>query len=232
MTSEIPSVYSERVYVNSANLPFVNMIPGTAVRVLDIGCGVGANMALLMQRGHECIGVTASDAENNVVQANGMKSVVADCTQQLPFLPGSFDAIILCHILEHLPWPEKVLEVVTPLLAAGGRIYCAVPNIAFFRHRLRILKGDFPQETCGVFDETHLRWFTWSSPRNLAKVSGMDLEVLDGDAWFRKVFWLPLIVERMLVRVAPNLFSQQIRFVLAPSSKLSHVQSDVNVMGN
>jgi hypothetical protein len=86
----------------------------------------------------------------------------------------------------------------------------------FFRWRWRLIRGSFPRESVGIFDETHLRWFTWHTPRELAIASGCKISEQAGDPWFRDIWWLPKWVGRLMVRLRPNLFSQQIRFKLTP----------------
>jgi methionine biosynthesis protein MetW len=212
------TAYAERAYVNNSNTTLLNMIPSHAARVLDIGCGDGANLRELTARGKTCVGVTISVREAMLVQQLGSQCVVADCEKAMPFEDGQFDAIILSHVVEHLPWPEQTLPKLLRLLRPNGAIYIAVPNVMFFRSRWSLILGRFPRDSVGVFDETHLRWFTWATPNELAVRAGMSISSQDGDAWFRDIPWLPKIVGRVLVSLAPNLCSQQIRFVLRARS--------------
>jgi SAM-dependent methyltransferase len=41
---------------------------------------------------------------------------------------GTFDAVLLVHVLEHLPEPERMLQLVRRLLKPGGIFFCEVPN--------------------------------------------------------------------------------------------------------
>jgi SAM-dependent methyltransferase len=213
----IDDVYQGRQYANRPNYPLLEMVPAAARSVLDVGCGMGANLNELRARGRRPVGVTLSRAEAATVRAQGHECVVADCSRRLPFSDGAFDAIILSHVLEHLPWPEQAVRGLPRLLEPGGLIFVAVPNVMFFRTRLRLVAGRFPREATGVFDETHLRWFTWATPEELAARAGCTVVAKDGDAWFREIRWVPRWLGRVAVRARPNLCAQQIRFALRPA---------------
>jgi hypothetical protein len=45
-------------------------------------------------------------------------------------------------------------------LRPGGQLVIAVPNLASWRTRWQLLMGNFHYEDFGVFDNTHLRFFT------------------------------------------------------------------------
>ncbi len=102
-------------------------------RALDIGCGRGWTLAALRDRGWQVQGV-----ELNAAAARHAKEVLGidvavgefDADQ---FLPESFDAVILWHVLEHLRSPGKTLAGVSRLLRPGGVLALAVPNRASFQ---------------------------------------------------------------------------------------------------
>lgn len=214
-------VYVRRQYENWPNRTLLRMLPDSAKRVLDVGCGTGANLIEMKAGGRSVCGVTLSESEASVVCGLGIECTVADCSVPLPFAPGAFDAIIASHVLEHIAWPETAVKNLLPLLAPGGALYAAVPNVMFFRTRFQLMLGNFPRVDVGVFDETHLRWFTWDTPSDLARRAGCEISGQDGDAWFRNIPWLPKFVGEIAVKVRPNLFSQQIRFVLKASRRLT-----------
>jgi len=102
--------------------------PGS--RVLEAGCGVGAQTAILAKN---CPGalITSVDisakslkkAEENI-RSQGYTNVTfrqADIFS-LPFAQASFDHIFVCFVLEHLPDPRRALENLLPFLKEGGTI--------------------------------------------------------------------------------------------------------------
>ncbi|MNR30497.1 hypothetical protein D3C85_1479560 [compost metagenome] len=72
-----------------------------------------------------------------------------------------FDCIIFGDILEHLYDPTIVLNDFKSKLKEKGRIIISLPNIRHIELFIQVyLYGTFPQNKRGIFDRTHLRWFT------------------------------------------------------------------------
>ncbi len=88
---------------------------------------------------------------------------------------GRFDAIIFGDVLEHLRDPRAVLEKMSALLKPGGKILISLPNIANIWVRLNLLFGRFNYSRVGILDESHLRFFTLKTAKQLASDSGLDV---------------------------------------------------------
>lgn len=102
--------------------------PGS--RVLEVGCGVGAQTLILLRR-NPGIHLTAIDMSAESLQK--AKEEVEDMgyanvkfrhenimDHQLE--PGSFDHIFICFLLEHMKQPVQALEHMIKLLRVGGTI--------------------------------------------------------------------------------------------------------------
>jgi 2-polyprenyl-3-methyl-5-hydroxy-6-metoxy-1,4-benzoquinol methylase len=59
-------------------------------------------------------------------------------------VPGTFQTILFCEIVEHLVAPDRTLPPVIELLAPGGLLLFTTPNLASFGNRLRLLRGRTP----------------------------------------------------------------------------------------
>jgi SAM-dependent methyltransferase len=99
-------------------------------RVLEAGCGVGAQTVTLARRspGARITSIDVSAASlaqaRQRVEAAGITNVelaVADIWE-LPFAPASFDHVFVCFVLEHLRRPEEALAILKPLIRPGGTI--------------------------------------------------------------------------------------------------------------
>jgi ubiquinone/menaquinone biosynthesis C-methylase UbiE len=100
-------------------------------RVLEVGCGVGAQTVQLVT-GSPGIELTSVDiSEESLAQAKAR--VAAEAPQatvewhhgdllDLPFEDGSFDHLFICFVLEHLPEPEQALKTLQRLIRPGGSI--------------------------------------------------------------------------------------------------------------
>jgi ubiquinone/menaquinone biosynthesis C-methylase UbiE len=99
-------------------------------RVLEAGCGVGAQTVTLAKQspGAEFTGIDCSDASlaeaEKRVRAAGVTNVTfrkADIFN-LPFETASFDHIFVCFVLEHLTDPAGALAALKRVLRHGGTI--------------------------------------------------------------------------------------------------------------
>lgn len=97
-------------------------------RVLDVGCGRGLVLGTLKGMGYETHGVERSEeAAWHARHRMGATMHVGDfMTVELE--PGSFDAIVLWHSLEHLRKPVDAIRRARALLRTGGLLAVAVPN--------------------------------------------------------------------------------------------------------
>jgi ubiquinone/menaquinone biosynthesis C-methylase UbiE len=119
-------------------------------RVLEAGCGVGAQTVTLALQSPDamftCIDCSAeslAEAEARVKKA-GYKNATfqkADIYNP-PFAPGSFDHVFVCFVLEHLPDPARALASLMTVLKPGGTITVIEGDhgLAFFHTDSRYAK--------------------------------------------------------------------------------------------
>jgi SAM-dependent methyltransferase len=94
-------------------------------------------------------------------------------TMELPLEPASFDVVLCGDVLEHLRDPWDALAFLATLLRPGGTAVVSVPNVAHWTGRRALLRGRFPYAAHGLFDRTHLRFFTRASARELVEGAGL-----------------------------------------------------------
>lgn len=157
------------------------LVPRTARRVLELGCASGAlGAALGTRQPVEVVGVEldpryAADAEGRLDRV-----VCADVEELLarPGLEaelGRFDCLIAADVLEHLRDPWSALARAASLLDSGGFAIVSLPNARSWRVLMQVfVRGRWPQRDSGIFDRTHLRWFTLGDALDLLR--GADLE--------------------------------------------------------
>lgn len=113
-------------------------------RILEVGCGVGAQTQILLERFPtlSIVGVDASPvqlerAKKHLPEALKTKRVefLQGNAERLPFTNDTFDGAFICWLLEHVSDPLAILQETKRLLKSGGILYCTeVMNATFFVH--------------------------------------------------------------------------------------------------
>jgi SAM-dependent methyltransferase len=106
-------------------------IRGTANAVLvDFGCGSPDYLDKARSQGWTTVGVDFSDDVVSRVRSSGHEAYRADDPTWLDIYRGRVAVVRMNHVIEHLPQPVETLASVRQLLADGGRVHAAVPNIS------------------------------------------------------------------------------------------------------
>ena len=104
-------------------IPLLSDLLGGAERVLDVGTGEGQIARLAVATGSSR--VVGIDPTRNQIRAareqgGGVEYVRADAAE-LPFISGSFDAVVVCLVFEHIAAVDAAVDEVARVLATGGR---------------------------------------------------------------------------------------------------------------
>ena len=93
--------------------------------VLDVGCGSGRFIEVVVKHGAKVIGIDMSfsvdRAYANVGHLPNVAVVQADLMTP-PFRDGSFDAVFSLGVLHHTPNPERAFQAISRLVKANGRM--------------------------------------------------------------------------------------------------------------
>lgn len=112
-------------------------------KVLELGCGIGYQSAMLAQIAGKVIATDLPD-EDLQSHAPGMLQaqllhrqlnidnveLVGCSAEDLPFEDNSFDLVYSSHVLEHIPDQNKALSEIYRVLKPGGIHFCVVPTRA------------------------------------------------------------------------------------------------------
>ncbi len=161
------------------------LVPAGTRRLLDVGCSSGALGAALKAAapGLEVVGIEADEALATDAR-DRLDDVLVTDLDALPADPSvldglaPFDCLVAADVLEHLRDPDAVLASLVELLSPGGTVIVSLPNVRHWETFWQIgVKGSFPRRSVGIFDRTHLRWFTLADAHAL--LQGAGLEVLE-----------------------------------------------------
>jgi len=209
-------------YRNDGNDLVLSLVPDDAMRILDVGCGAGDNARRLRiaNPNIRLVGITHSEDEADLCAEHFERVVVGDLEMlDANHVGGEFDLLLFSHVLEHLRDPLSVVRRLLPLLASGGHVLVAVPNTLEWRSRIQLLRGRFDYTAHGIFDRTHLRFFTYdSAPRELiAPLPQLELLIQRGGGaaplgplrrWLMPNT-LRARIDALTVRSCPNLFARE-----------------------
>ena len=190
--------------------------------VLDVGCATAANGEYLKNNGItkyvEGIEFDKNLANDAILKID--KIVVGDLDNDNTFNEVSkmkFDAIILGDILEHTKNPEKILKKLsTEFLHEDGIIIISLPNFQHIDVLIHIFfKGYFPRNERGIFDKTHLRFFTLKNMKELIHNSNLRIDRIENKFRYRDKIGssFPIFTRPILTKLFKKSYTFQYLFV-------------------
>ena len=100
------------------------------VRLMEIGSGLG-HLVGQLEDSFETYGMDlnhwAVKESKSVIEKTALQTASAE---EIPFADGTFGVVIIKHIVEHLPNPEKAIAEIGRVTAPGGILILATPNLA------------------------------------------------------------------------------------------------------
>ncbi|MBV9896751.1 MAG: class I SAM-dependent methyltransferase, partial [Chloroflexi bacterium] len=127
MTTEV----FEDVYYGQVRPEVLALVPDSARRMLELGCGYGKMAAALKAR-QECqvTGIEYVQRAAECAAEHLDRVIVADCEQvdfETAFGSVEFDCVIAADVLEHLRDPEAMLLRLLPYLTSDAVIVVSIP---------------------------------------------------------------------------------------------------------
>lgn len=165
----------QRLKANNIDKIQLDMIPAGS-RVLEIGCATGfMGEYLVREKGCTFFGIEADDRQCAEAKKRGLHVVsgyMEDGAIQKQIeaeieAHGPFQVIFMSQVIEHIAEPDKSLTLVRKWMWPECRLVISTCSIAHWRCRLKLFFGKWQYEEYGVFDRTHLRFFTITSFKDL-----------------------------------------------------------------
>ena len=153
-------------------------------RILDVGCGTGANLILLSKYG-DAEGVDVSEDALAFCRERGLDKVRLGAGEELPYEDGTFDLVTAFDVVEHMDDDLAGVKEMRRVLRPGGRVLLFVPTFMFL---------------WGLQDDVsnHRRRYRLPQLRRVLEEAGFEIE---RSTYANITFFLPILIVRKLMRL-------------------------------
>ncbi len=153
------------------------------IRILDVGCGTGANLEMLAEFG-DAEGVDVSVDALSFCRARGLANVKQGEAERLPYEDAAFDLVTGLDVVEHLDDDLSGLKEMHRVLRRAGRALVFVPAFMFL---------------WGVQDDisNHRRRYTMDELKDVLTRAGFEVERA---SYVNITFFAPILLGRWLMR--------------------------------
>lgn len=186
---------------------FLKQHVGEGKKVLDIGCRDG-ELTSQYNAGNMVTGADVDSAALALARERlGIETVHADLNGEWPFPHDTYDVVVACEFLEHVYFPDRVLEKIHAVLKDGGILVGTIPHAYSVQSRIKFLLGT--KEGTPLQDPTHINQFSYREFKQLLEKHFI-VEDFVGITPARY---------RAFTRVAPFAFAHDLMFCVRKRSK-------------
>ena len=153
-------------------------------RILDVGCGTGANLLMLSNYG-DTEGVDVSEDALAFCRERGLENVKLGAAEELPYDDDTFDLVTALDVVEHLDDDLAGLREMRRVLRPGGRVLLFVPTFMFL---------------WGLQDDVshHRRRYRMPELQRVLEQAGFEIE---RTTYANITFFMPILAMRKLMRL-------------------------------
>ncbi|GAB3428219.1 class I SAM-dependent methyltransferase [Niabella aquatica] len=183
-----------------------------AGNLLDIGSGTGTFLHTMRRQGWRVSGLEPdADARELAKREYGIEANPSHLLFSLD--PGSFNAVTLWHVLEHVHALHEYVAQMKKLLAPNGVLFIAVPN--------------YTTKDAGVYGKY---WAGYDVPRHLYHFSPKAMQILMAQHGLKVVKMLPMWFDSFYVDMLSSKYKTgKINYA---SAVLHGLASNINAIGN
>jgi 2-polyprenyl-3-methyl-5-hydroxy-6-metoxy-1,4-benzoquinol methylase len=217
------NISKNKIYENSGNEEVIKLIEEDSLLILDIGCGAGSLAKKLFEKGKFVDGISISSEELQLADPFLRKGYLYNLENGLPpeIKFDCYDCVICSHVIEHIAYPERLLNDIKNVLKENGFLIIALPNLFHYKSRIQLMKGNFFYTEAGIWDYTHLRWFSFRSAyKMLSEYFIFEVATVTGELPFNRFFRIIFpekfskLLYSYLIKMSKGLFGYQLLFKL------------------
>ena len=143
------------------------MVPDRKIRILDVGCGVGAILDAARERGWDTTGVDVSRRVVSICRDRGFDCQAIDGLE-LPYPDKSFDVVTAWSVIEHVADAAETLAEWRRVLRDDGVLVMDTNDASCLKARL------FGKKYKTIWIPGHTYTFTESNLRAFAERAGLE----------------------------------------------------------
>ncbi len=164
--------------LSSINVPINSL-------TLDIGCGAGSNLKLLLSAEINAIGLDRSIYVLSLISKKFNVPLLNGDLNKLPIQSNSIGLIIAMDILEHLDDDAKGISELYRILSKGGMLILTVPAFKFL---------------WGIQDEVTAHKRRYSRPEIVNKLRQEGFKIMKS-SYFNFFLFFPILLARRLIQL-------------------------------
>ena len=186
--------------------------------ILDVGASSG-HIGRLLSETSLTIDAIEPDPASAETARPFYRTVHSSSVEEVE-LPASYYRVLICaDILEHTIDPVRAMHRLLAASTEDVQVVVSLPNVGHLAARAIVMSGNFPQHDKGIFDRTHLHFYTRDGVLKLMRDAGLRVRRMGATPVpLEEVVpsWMPnelreaaMRIQMAAVRVWPRLFGYQ-----------------------
>ena len=186
--------------------------------ILDVGASNGQIGRLLDGNGLRVDAIEPNPASADTA-APFYRTIHCASVEDVELPRDHYRVMICADILEHTIDPVRAIGRLLDASTDDVQFVISLPNVGHLAARAIILSGKFPQEDRGIFDRTHLHFYTRDTLFQLMADAGLEVRHLGATPVPLEEIWPQQLPDRLrdlgmdlqtaAIRIAPRLFAYQ-----------------------
>jgi SAM-dependent methyltransferase len=166
-------------YYGNIRNDLIAYMSNNITKVIELGCGKGNTIKKIKELYPKSYVIGIEKDKKSAMIAKNYADLIFEGDIEIMDLnikENSIDLILCGDVIEHLKDPWIVLKKFTNVLNAKGLLIATIPNVGHLSSIIKILFNKYSFQDSGIFDRTHLRFYTEKTIRILFEESGYCIE--------------------------------------------------------